>query len=60
LEKLSSNGWKVKMSNLLNVEDCSEFLKLYESVYAHPPSNGDYFNIFLKAWLAHKKGHLVN
>jgi hypothetical protein len=48
------------MSNLLNVEDCSEFLKLYESVYAHPPSNGDYFNIFLKAWLAHKKGHLVN
>jgi len=23
------------MSDLLNVEDCSEILKLYESIYAH-------------------------
>jgi hypothetical protein len=48
------------MFNLLNVEDCSKFLMLYEFVYAHPLANGDYSGIFLKGWLAHRKGHLVN
>jgi hypothetical protein len=55
--KRSSYGWKVKMSDLLNVEDCSKFLKLYEFVFAQPFINGDYSSIFLKGWLAHKKGH---
>jgi hypothetical protein len=26
------------MYNLLNTEDCLEILKLYEYVYAHPPT----------------------
>ncbi len=58
--KRSSYGWKVKMSNLLSVKDCLEILKLYESVYAHPVTNGDYSSIYLKGWLARKKGHPNN
>jgi hypothetical protein len=48
------------MSNLLSVENCSIFLKLCESIYAHPFINGDYFGKFLKGWLVHKKGHPIN
>jgi hypothetical protein len=55
-----SNGWKVQMFDLFSAEGCLEILKLYESIYAHPPTNGDYFGIFLKGWLVHKKNHHVN
>jgi hypothetical protein len=48
------------MFDLLNVEDCLEILKLYDSVYAHPVTNGDYSSIYLKGWLACKKGHPNN
>jgi hypothetical protein len=34
-------------------------LTLYEIVYVHPPFNGDYSSIFLKGWLAEKKGHII-
>jgi hypothetical protein len=44
----SPNGWKVKPCDLLNVEDYKGILKLYETICVHPPSNGDYFCIFLK------------
>jgi hypothetical protein len=51
-KKLSLIGWKVKPCDLLNVEDCEGILKLYEIVYVHPPSNGDYSGIFFKGQLA--------
>jgi hypothetical protein len=35
-------------------------LKLYEKVYAHPPTNGDYRGIFLQGWLAKWRGTHVN
>jgi hypothetical protein len=47
-KRSSPNGWKAKACDLLSVEDCLAILTLYEIVYAHPPSNGDYSNIFLK------------
>jgi hypothetical protein len=34
-------------------------LTLYEIVYVHPPFNGDNSSIFLKGWLAKKKGHII-
>jgi hypothetical protein len=58
--KISSYGWKVKMSYLLSVKYCLEILKLYESIYAEPLTNGDYSSKFFKGWLAHKKGHHNN
>jgi hypothetical protein len=47
-KRSSPNGWKVKACDLLNAENCLAILTLYETIYAHPPSNGDYFGIFLK------------
>jgi hypothetical protein len=41
------NGWKAIVSEFLTMQDCEVFLKLYEDVYAHPPSNSDYPTIFL-------------
>jgi hypothetical protein len=59
-KRLSPNGWKVNPCDLLNVEDCEEILKFYETIYANPPSNGDYFGIFLKGWLAERKNYCIN
>jgi len=47
-KRFSPNGWKVESCDLLNEEDYLGILKLYEAIYAYPPSNGDYSNIFLK------------
>lgn len=59
-KKLSPKGWKVKPCDLLSVEDCEGILKLYETIYAHPPSDGDYSNIFLKGWLVERKNYCIN
>jgi hypothetical protein len=59
-KRSSPNGWKVKTCDLLSAKDCLAILTLYETIYVHPPSNGDYFGIFLKGWLAKKKGHNIN
>jgi hypothetical protein len=47
-KKSPPNGWKVKACDLLSVEDCLATLTLYETIYVHRPSNGDYSDIFLK------------
>ncbi len=59
-KRSSTNGWKVKACDLLNVEDCLVILTLYETIYVHPPFNGDYSSIFLKVWFIEKKGHNIN
>jgi hypothetical protein len=41
------NGWKVCMTKDVIPLDYSTLLKLYEKVYAHPPTNGDYLGILL-------------
>ncbi len=48
----NQNGWKVCMTKVVTTQDCFALLKLYEKVYAHPPTNGDYRGIFLQGWLA--------
>jgi hypothetical protein len=59
-KRSSLNCWKVKPCDLLSVEDCEGILKLYETIYVHPPSNGDYSGIFLKVWLANRKNYCIN
>lgn len=54
------NGWNAIISEFLVVQDYEMFLKLYEDVYAHSPSNDDYLNIFLHGWSVKCKGHIVN
>jgi hypothetical protein len=45
--KRTHNGWKPKLNEHLTPTNCVTLLKLYESVYAHPPYNGQYSTIFL-------------
>jgi hypothetical protein len=47
----NQNGWKVRMTKDVTTQECSVLLKLYEKVYAHPPTNNDYFGILLRGWL---------
>jgi hypothetical protein len=58
-KRSSPYGWKVKACDLLSVEDCLAILTMYEIVYVHPPSNGDYSSIFLKGWSVENKGHII-
>jgi hypothetical protein len=58
-KRSSPYGWKVKACDLLSVEDCLAILTMYEIVYVHPPSNGDYSSIFLKGWSAENKRHIM-
>jgi hypothetical protein len=44
------NGWKANVSELLTKKDYETLCNLYEDVYAHPPSNGDYLTYFF-VWL---------
>jgi len=44
------NEWKPSISEFLIEKDCETFCKLYEDVYAQPPSNGDYLILF-STWL---------
>jgi hypothetical protein len=44
----------------LSAEDCEGILKLYEIVYAHPLSDGDYSSNFLKGWLVERKNYCIN
>ncbi len=59
-KRSSSNGWKVKPCDLLNANECEGIMKLYETIYVHPPSNGDYSNIVLKGQLAERKKYCIN
>jgi hypothetical protein len=45
------NGSKVKVNDHLFKDEFAPLHKLYENIYAHPPPNDDYLDIFLKGWL---------
>jgi hypothetical protein len=42
------NGWKVMVNGHLFEDEFASLHKLYEDLYAHPPTNGNYPGIFLK------------
>ncbi len=54
------NGSKVKVNDYLFEDEFASLHKLYENIYAHPPSNNDYLGIFLKGWLVDRSGKVVN
>ncbi len=54
------NGWKVKVNDHLSEDEFSSLHKLYEDLYAHPHTNNNYPNIFLKGWLTYRSGKAVN
>jgi hypothetical protein len=58
--KQEHNGFKPKPNEHLTIGNCDALLKLYKTMYVHPPNNGQYSTIFLKGWLAHCNGHKVN
>jgi hypothetical protein len=54
------NGLKFKVNDHLSKDEFASLHKLYENIYAHPPPNDDYLNIFLKGWLTDQSGKVVN
>lgn len=56
----NQNGWKVRMTKDVTAQDCFALLKLYQKVYAHLWTNGDYLGIFLHGWLVEQRGTHVN
>jgi transposase len=48
------------MTKDITAQDCFALLKLYEKVFAHLPTNGDYLGIFLQGWLVEWIGTHVN
>jgi hypothetical protein len=49
--KRQQNKWRVQENEFVTKEECYTLLKLYEELYSHPLTNGDYLAIFLKGWL---------
>lgn len=56
----NQNGWKLRMTKDVTTQECFALLKLYEKVYAHPPTNSDYSGILLWGWLVERKDTHVN
>ncbi len=54
------NGSKVKVNDHLSEDEFTSLHKIYENIYAHPPPNDDYLNIFLKGWLVDRSGKAIN
>jgi hypothetical protein len=42
------NKWRVQEKEYVTKEECYTLLKLYEELYAHALTNGDYLAIFLR------------
>ena len=59
-KKQGKNGWKIRPGDLLTAEECQNIREVYSKVYNHAPDNKEYTKVFLRAWLAHRDGNLVN
>lgn len=55
-----NGGWKLQPSKTLTEEDVANCWKLHDVVYGHGPSNDEFSEVFLWAWLVAKRRHLVN
>jgi hypothetical protein len=58
--KREHNGWKVRPNELIICSNYARLQKLYELVYGHVPTNGDYSTFFLRGWLVQHKNHEIN